>query len=139
MGSFKGYGRPEETSRRRSQKTPKRQGLPRIEFLEERRLLSGGNGGSTIPAPLWSPTSTNLFDAENGPMANLGTGLVSVYQAYVESGGQTSQLQAEFPTIEFSGGLVGLQLKSLGGDFSQFQTQLTDVGLVAMVSSQYYG
>ena len=96
MGSFKGYGRPEQPSRRRSQKTPKRNGLPRIEFLEDRRLLSGGRT-PTIPAPLWTPTSTNLFDAQNGPMANLGVGSVNVYKAYVQSGGNTSQLAAEFP------------------------------------------
>ena len=95
MGSFKGYGRPEQPSRRRSRKTPKRNGVSRIEFLEDRRLLSGG--GTAIPAPLWTPTSTNLFDAQNGPMANLGVGLVDIYKAYVQSGGQTSQLASRVP------------------------------------------
>ena len=35
--------------------------------------------------------------------------------------------------------MVGLQLKSLGGDFSQFLTQLTDVGMQITTSSSYYG
>ena len=73
MGSFKGYGRPEQPSRRRGRKNPKRSDLPRVEFLEERRLLSGsGDGSNGIPAPLWHPTTTNLFDIQHGPMANLG-------------------------------------------------------------------
>ena len=68
MGSFKGYGRPEERSRRRGLKTPNRNGLPRIEFLEDRRLLSAATTTNTaIPAPLWTPTSTNLYDVQNGP------------------------------------------------------------------------
>ncbi len=38
-------------------------------------------------------------------------------------------MPAQFPTIEFQGGKVGLEVKSLGGDFSQFVTQLTDAGM----------
>ncbi len=72
-------------------------------------------------------------------MANLGTGSVDIYQAFVDSGGNTSQLAAEFPTIEFQNGMVGLQVKSLGGDFSQFLTQLTNVGMQVTASSAYYG
>ena len=140
MGSLKGYGRPEERSRRRSRKSPKRSGLPRIEFLEDRRLLSGGNNTSNpIPAPVWHPTDTNLFDAQNGPMANLGVGLVNIYQAFVQSGGQTSQLATQFPNIQFSGGMVGLQVKSLGGDFTQFSKQLQSLGMQFTATSAYYG
>src|SRR5271165_2452740 len=98
MGSFKGYGRPEESSRRRNEKTPKRKGHPRIEFLEDRRLLSGGgNTDTAIPAPLWTPTDTNLFDVHNGPMANLGGQLISIYQSYVD-GVNTTQIASQNPT-----------------------------------------
>jgi large repetitive protein len=141
MASFKGYGRPEGPMRRRGQKNPKRQGQPTIEFLESRTLLAGDGGGATqaIPAPLWRPSNTNLFDAQNGPMANLGTGLVGIYKTYVQSGGNTSQLAADFPTIEFNHGMVGVQVKSLGGDFNQFVTSLKDVGMNITTSSSYYG
>ncbi len=140
MGSFKGYGRPEQPSRRRSQKNPKRNGLPLVEFLEERRMLSGSTTpSSTIPAPLWTPTDTNLADAQNGPMANLGVALVDIYQSYVQSGGQTSQLPAAYSEIQFNNGMVGMEVKSLGGDFGQFQTQLQDLGMQVMASSSYYG
>jgi hypothetical protein len=141
MGKFSGNLRPEKSLRRRNSKNPKRSGRPTIEFLEARTLLTGGNGGgsTSIPAPLWHPSNTNLFDAQNGPMANLGSDVVGIYKAYVQSGGQTSQLASEFPKIEIQSGMVGLQLKSLGGDFSQFVTQLQDVGLHVVNSSAYYG
>ena len=139
MGSFKGYGRPEQPSRRRVQKSPNRYGDFRIEYLEDRRLLTGNGSTTGLPAPLWTPTSTNLFDAQHGPLANLGAGAVEVYTAYVESGGQTSQLQKEFPAIEFQNGMVGLQLKSLGGDFSQFVSTLQDAGMQVTTTSSYYG
>ncbi len=137
MGSFRSKGRNQGQSRRRGKATPGRQSFPRIESLEERRMLTGGGGG--IPAPLWTPTSSNLLDAQNGPMANLGVGLVDVYAAYVKGGTSPSSLQAEFPLDEFQNGLVGLQLKSLGGDFSQYVSQLTDVGMQITTSSSYYG
>jgi hypothetical protein len=136
MGSFKGYGRQFGGRRRRKERNPKREGSPRIEVLEERRLLSGNNN---IPPPIWEPTSTNPFDAQHGPLANLGTDAVSIYKAFVQSGGNTSQLATEFPAIEFKNGEMGLQVKSVGGDFNQFTTQLTDLGMTIATSSAYYG
>ena len=133
MGSFKAFDRNQRLEGRKGQKSPKRRGLPRIEFLESRRLLS------VQPAPThWAPTDTNLFDAQHGPMANLGTSLVGVYQTFVDSGGNTSQLPTEYPDYEFDNGMVGMSIKSLGGDFNQFLTQLTDVGMQITDSSTAY-
>ncbi len=42
MGSFKRNGRSQGPNRRRNKANPKRQGFPKIESLEERRLLTGG-------------------------------------------------------------------------------------------------
>ncbi len=97
-------------------------------------MLTGG--GLT---PVWTPTSTNLLDAQNGPMANLGVQLVDIYGAYTKGGDSSANLAAEFPQVEFQNGLVGLQLKSLGGDFSQYVSQLTTVGMDVTTSSSYYG
>ena len=88
MGSFRSKGRNQGHSRRRGKANPERQSFPRIEALEERRLLTGGSNPSDLPAPLWTPTSSNLLDAQNGPMANLGVGLVNVYAAYEKAGGK---------------------------------------------------
>jgi large repetitive protein len=134
MGSFKAFGRNRGPKGRKGHQYPRRQGLPRIESLESRRLLSG----STTPAGHWTPTDTNLFDVQNGPMANLGAGLVGVYQTFVESGGNTSQLAAEYPKYEFDNGMVGMSVRSLDGDFSQFLTQLADAGMQITDSSATY-
>ena len=136
MASFKGYDRDDAQKRRQGQRKPRRNGIPRIEFLEKRQLLTG----EALPAPLWTPSDpTNLLDAQNGPMANLGAGTVGVYAAYANSGGNTSQLASEFPTVYFQNGMVGLQVKSLGGDFSQYETELTDVGMQITTASSTYG
>ncbi len=100
--------------------------------------MTGGTGDGSTLTPLWTPTSSNLLDAQNGPMANLGVQLVDIYAAY-EKDGSASTLQGEFPEVQFQNGLVGVQLKSLGGDFSQYLSQLTDVGMQVTTSSTYYG
>ncbi len=136
MGSFKRNGRSQGPNRRRNTSHAKRQGFPRIESLEERRLLTGG--GNTF-APLWTPTSTNLFNVQSGPMANLGDQVVTIYQQWVQNGASVATLAKEFPQIEFQGNDVGLQVKSLGGDFSQFQTSLQDAGMKVTTTSASYG
>jgi large repetitive protein len=136
MASFNGYDRDDAHKRRQGQRKPRRNGIPRIEFLEKRQLLASGD---TLPAPLWKPSDpTNLLDAQNGPMANLGAETVEVYSAWLNSNGNTSQLPSEFPKVEFQNGMVGLDVKSLGGSFSQFLTSLTDLGMQITTSNATY-
>ena len=72
-------------------------------------------------------------------MANLGVGTVNVYAAYLNSGGNTSQLATEFPTIEFQKvRLIGLTVKSLGGSVSQFVSELSSLGMKITTSSAEY-
>ena len=154
MKNFKESGLRAGSGRRRRPRNPRRNALPWAEFLESRQMLSGGVTNSTpIPTRLWTPTDTNLFDAQNGPMANLGTTLVSIYQSYstglaqaAVAGSQSSasaavadQLASQFPTVEFHDGLVGMDIKSLGGDFGQFVSQLTNLGMQVTASSADYG
>ncbi len=140
MASFKAFGRKNGPKRGQGQRNQRRFGRPNLEALEPRRLLTQmGPTVQSSPVPVWTPTDTNLFDAQNGPMANLGVGLVNVYKAFVESGGNTSQLAAEFPTIFFQNGMVGVQLKTNSPDFSEFVSELTDLGVQVVESSSYYG
>ena len=139
MGSFKRNGQSQGPNRRRNKSNTKRHGfLVGLEPLESRRLLSGSGSVGESNSPLWTPTDTNLFDAQNGPMANLGVQLVDIYKAYVDGDGNAAALPAEFPGVEFQNGMVGTQLKMLGGDFSQYVSQLTDVGMQVTASSAYY-
>ena len=136
MGSFRSKGRNHGLNRRRSKASAERQSFPRLESLEERRLLSGGSDTLT---PIWKPTSTDLFDAQNGPMANLGVGIVSIYKAYVQDGNSTALLASQFPQDNFQNGMVGLQLKMLdGGDFSSYLSQIAEAGMHVTASSENY-
>ena len=72
-------------------------------------------------------------------MANLGVSSVDIYKAYLDSGGNTSELAAEFPTIEFQNGMVGLEVKSLGGDFSQFVSPAHERRHADHDDQRYYG
>jgi large repetitive protein len=148
---------PRPTSERKRRLRPSRKlvGLI-VEFLEDRHLLAVAvMGPSNIPAPYWTPTDSNLYDAQNGPMANLGPDFVSIYQAY-ETGLASSTpsvtstpaavstrvadgLAARFPSIQFNDGLVGIDVNSLGGDFNQFVSTLQSLGMQVTASSSTYG
>ena len=135
MGSFKAGGREQGPNRRRDKKNARRQGFSRLEWLEGRVLLSGGGGGN----PVWKPTSTNLADVQNGPMANMGQDLIGVYQTFLHSSGDVSQLPAKFPLLQFKGNSVFVGVNSGGGDFQQFTSSLTNMGMQITASSAYYG
>ena len=82
-----------------------------------------------IPAPLWTPTSTNLFDAQNGPMANLGSDWSTSTRRMCRAAATRRSSRPSSPRSNSITGWSGIQVKSLGGDFNQFQTQLTNVGM----------
>src|SRR5271157_331110 len=127
MGSFMAYGREQGTRERRN-KLARRRGLLQLEWLlEERVLLS--------TATRFQPTTTNLADVQNGPMANLGQQMIGVYQSFVNSGGQASQLATQFPYLSFQGNMVLAGFQEYGTNFSQFQTDLQNLGMQVTVSS----
>ena len=126
-----------------------------VESLETRQMLTAtAVGTAAIPAAYFTPTDTNLFDAQNGPLANLGTSLVSVYQSYATdfaasvAAGQVSpaaatalasQIATQYPSMEFEDGLVDMDINSLGGDFNSFVTQLSSLGMQVTDTSAAYG
>ena len=142
-------------SRARRQRASRRFASLLVEALETRQLLTGVITTSTpIPAPYFVPTDSNPFDAQNGPMANLGTELVSIYKDYavdfaaVANTGNTSaaaagalatQIATQFPTVELSNAMVNMDINSLGGDFNQFVSQLSSLGMQVTDTSSAYG
>ena len=124
MKNFRESGRSAGSGRRRQLRNPRRNALPIAEYLESRQLLSGGATYATaIPAPLWQPMNTNVFDAQNGPMANLGTNLVSIYQTVRSPGRQ--RVSARVRSIRHGASsttaLVGMAAsRAWVGNFGQF-------------------
>jgi hypothetical protein len=117
MGSFKTSVKEQKPKRLRR---ARRQGFPRLELLEERRLLSNG--------PTWHPTTTNLADVQNGPMANLGGQLISLYETF--RGGETDPraLAHSFPLMQFQGDSVDVGLTAWT-DFATFKSNLANMGM----------
>ncbi|MFO0954056.1 MAG: S8 family serine peptidase [Isosphaeraceae bacterium] len=135
MGSFKANGREQGPNRRRNSKPARRREFLNLESLESRQLLDSG-GGSTF-VPLWKPTSTDIRDARNGPMANMGSNLISVYQTLQQTG-SAAQVAAKFPAFQFKNDkiLVGLTAYK---EFDQFQASLRNLGMEVMSANPTYG
>ena len=131
MGNFKDKGRNRGSDRRRDGAARHRLAISGgLESLETRRLLSGG------ALPTWKPTSADLLDAHNGPMANLGPDLVSIYgqyQTYLATGKtgtfSISPQNTWAKNVKFLGDYVGVSVYG-AGDFSAYIAQVQSVGMV---------
>ncbi|WP_165073598.1 hypothetical protein [Paludisphaera rhizosphaerae] len=136
MGSFNAGGNDQGPDRRRVKRQVKRQGSPRLEWLEGRVLLAtnalqGGN-------PVWTATSTNIADVSHGPMAQLGGQLIGLYLKQQSGINNTQTLQDAYPALQISNGsvLVGL---TTWGNLNSFRTTLTNLGMKVTASSTTYG
>ena len=136
MGSFMTGGSGKGPDRRRGDKHAKRKkGFPKLEWLEGRLLLAtsaiaGGN-------PIWQPTSTNIGDIQNGPMANLGGQLITLYQKSQEQP-DTNILASQYPTLQIQNDSVLMSLTTWG-DLSKLQTSVTNLGMKINSTSATYG
>ncbi len=131
MGSFKGYDRQEGPKRRRGEKSPRRQGYPDLEILEPRRLLSGG----TAQLDHCSRAALDADGHQSVQCSEWADGQPGCRRRSTSTS-RTSPTAATRPArsrssraCEFQNGMVGIELKSLGGDFSQFLTQVSDAGV----------
>ena len=118
MGSFKANGREQSTRVRRNSKLARRRDRLKLEWLEERVMLSD----------VWHPTSTNLADVQNGPMANVGGQLISLYEAFEKGSNSSGSLAKQFPLDQFNGNSVLVDLTSYT-NFQGFKTSLGNLGM----------
>jgi len=126
MGSSRENGRRDDSKRGAGDPRRRRLGRPLIESLENRRLLSGGT-----EQPRWHPTSSDPFDVQNGPLANLGQDLVTAYHEFVDyeaGGGKGGFASPLFPRIKFNGSYVGIDARGTG-DFASFEQSLQTLGM----------
>ncbi len=130
MASDKKNGRGDRSNRGSSDPRRRRTGIPGMEPLEDRRLLAGGTG--------WHATNNNIYDPQNGPIANIGAALIDVYRSYsdyVNGGSQGVFTPALSQTIRFTGTSVGVEVRGTG-DFATLQTSLISLGMKITASSQ---
>ncbi|MDB5349012.1 MAG: hypothetical protein JWN86_259 [Planctomycetota bacterium] len=131
MGSFNDNGRDRGPGRRRGSNDRRRQARPNLESLENRRLLTGS---STLPS--WKPTSLDIADVKNGPLANTGADLIKVYQdyqQYTQAGGAgafaSSSMNSMAKSIKFLGDYVAISTYA-AGDLNAYVKQVQDIGMV---------
>ncbi len=133
MGSSKGHGREDGSKRRDGDPRRRRQGRPRLEFLENRRLLAGVG---TNPGVTWHPTSTDPYDVQNGPLANLGKDLIQVYHdfaTYSQAGDKGTFTSSRASTLFIQGTSVGVDIRGYG-DFASFQQSLKTIGVTVLAT-----
>ena len=121
MASFKGNGRDEASKRRAAENRRLRQGRPNLESLEQRRLLTGP----------WTPTSTDPYDVQHGPLANLGKDLITAYHDYVNysiSGSHVPFTSSESSRIILKGTAAAIDIRG-SGDITLYSQQLAALGM----------
>jgi large repetitive protein len=127
MGSFKGNGRDKKPGRRFEGRGNRQRSLA-LEALEMRTLLTGG--GNQV-APTWQPTTTNLLDLRNGPLAKAGEYLDAIYfeyQHFLQSGGTGTFTSTLSKVVDTHGDLVNVDARGWG-NFSNYVTSLRDIGM----------
>ncbi len=84
--------------------------------------------GPSDDAPLFRPTSQDVNDVKNGPLAKAGGELITVYRDFLQSpqGGPINTSLRPF--LQFRGNSVGVDVKGFG-DFNTFQAALRNVGM----------
>ena len=93
-----------------------------MESLENRRLLTVV---PTPSVPTWHPTDTNLLDAQNGPMANLGPYAVTAYSDFLkyEAQGAKGTFSTSVSTSVMVVGFdVEVDVEGYDGNFAAFET-----------------
>ncbi len=135
MGSFKGKGRD------RNQGRAPRRGVRGRRFDVDALLMESLEVRVLPASALWHPTTTNLADVQNGPMANAGQDLIDVYQAYTN--GDTTHIATKFPNIEFQSSqssMVGVDINWNGsGSYTSYVASLKNLGMqvTAMTGTNY--
>ena len=91
----------------------------------------GTGGGNMTTPPAWHATNTNPFDAENGPLADLGVDMVQIYKDYVAyetAGAKGTFVSSLGSKIDYRGTSVGIQLRGYG-NLTTYVSALTALGM----------
>jgi hypothetical protein len=130
MGSFKGDGREDGSKRRPGDPRRARRERPNLEGLEKRRLLA--SSVTINNPPPYRATSTDPYNVQSGPLADLGPQLIQVYHDYVNfetAGGQGTFVDPLIKQVFFDGSAVGVDARGYG-NFTTFEQSLQKIGMI---------
>ena len=99
-----------------TQKQAKRRNSPRLEWLENRLLLTRRQGTRTGCRP--RPTSA---DVQHGPMANMGRDLINVTRVFITRTADASRLPAEYPLLQVPEQLGHHRVETADTNFQSLQ------------------
>ena len=164
MGSGARSRRPKQSNRKL--RIERWSGLTRslsLEALEERTMLTGHplilptahtsafvatQRAAVVASPSepfgWTPSTTNLADPVNGPLAKGGASLVNLYQQYLatQQPGATASLATAMSSdsdFQFSGNSIALELLDSGSEsLGNFVSDLEALGAQTTDISQTY-
>ncbi|HWE38007.1 MAG TPA: Ig-like domain-containing protein [Isosphaeraceae bacterium] len=119
---------------------------PRVEALEDRRLLA--IPGS--PPPAWVPTTANLHDVNNGPLAKAGAALITTYfnyQNYLTIQNHSPSFAAsvqntQAKTLQFQGDSVGVDVSiftDAKSSYADAETALKNLGMQVTATDAQQG
>jgi hypothetical protein len=123
MGSFNGNGHDRNV--RRQRQASKRRALLNMESLENRALLSIGDG------PIPQPTNADIADVKHGPMARAGGQLLKIYQefqAHPNDWDKRGPEVARATFVDIQADRVGVDVSAVG-DFDAARTALRNLGM----------
>ena len=96
-------------------------------------VTSSPASGSTTAA-----TSTDPGDIQNGPLANAGQDLITIYEEF-EQGGGASLTSSKPGQVEVVGTNVGVDVHSIPGSFNNLVSTLSALGMQIKTESATYG
>ena len=104
----------------------RRRQLPiQLEGLEDRRLLA---------ASAWKATSTDIYDVQNGPMANIGASLIYLYRDFANNGAHTGYTPIFKDIIQTRGTTVGVDVRA-SGSLASLQQAVATLGMKVTATS----
>jgi hypothetical protein len=133
MWGFNSIKRGRRPIRHKRNRTVRKRTLS-LEDLEGRSLLS-------VVPPAWQPTSTDPLDVKNGPLANAGQTLISIYaefQDFIKLQPDSRFVSSFSEIVEFRGNEVGIEVRGWG-DLGTFVSSLRNLGMEVTATDELTG
>jgi len=102
-------------------------------------IVPGQSTAATSATTTTTTTTPTIEEIKNGPLAKAGQVLITVYDEYKAQGAGSTFTSSQANLIDIEGTSVGVDIKSIGGDFNAFVSKLTGMGLKVRTSNAASG
>jgi hypothetical protein len=84
-------------------------------------------------------TSSDIGDAQNGPLAKAGVNLITIYEEYQAQAGNKTFTSSLAGIVRIEGTSVGIDAHMAGGSFSGYVSALTALGMQVQAQDAAHG